>query len=524
MKIGNRLPVLAAAVLLVGMLVSPRAQSQSDAAAVPIGAKDIGGVVSSPQGREAGVWVIAETTELPTQFRRIVVTDDQGRYLVPDLPQADYSVWVRGYALVDSPKMRAKPGQRLDLATASAPGATDAAHYYPAIYWYSLLTIPDKKEFGGENGIPAHVTQQDWLTIIKNRACVGCHQLGQESTRTIPAPFSDEKTSEDAWMRRVQSGQSAPFMVNPLAGQLGGAPFKYFADWTDRIAQGELPHATPPRPQGMERNLVITEWDWGLPDKYLHDLISSDKRQPTVNANGKLYGSPEYSTDELPILDPATNTVTSFHAPVRDSEMPLSLGDGHAATLEPVMPSAYWGDRQIWNTRVNNHNMMVDRKGRVWLTASVRGLDNPAFCKEGSDHPSAKLFPLKQSRRQLAMLDPTTMKYTFVDTCSRRIICSSASTRTTRCGRAAAVRLSVGSTPRCSTKPETPPRRRAGRHWCSTPTATASGMPPSSRTSRSIRRRTSASPAASTRSCRAQWTVRCGERSACSPARGRSCD
>ena len=163
MKIGNRLPVLAAAVLLVGMLVSPRAQSQSDAAAVAIGAKDIGGVVSSPQGREAGVWVIAETTELPTQFRRIVVTDDKGRYLVPDLPQADYSVWVRGYGLVNSPKMRAKPGQRLDLAAAPAPSAADAAHYYPAIYWYSLLKIPDKNQFGGENGIPANVTQQDWL-------------------------------------------------------------------------------------------------------------------------------------------------------------------------------------------------------------------------------------------------------------------------------------------------------------------------------------------------------------------------
>ena len=74
--------------------------------------------------------VIAETTELPTQFRRSVVTDDQDRYLVPDLPQADYSVWVRGYGLVDSPKMRAKPGQRLDLAAASAPSEADAAHYY----------------------------------------------------------------------------------------------------------------------------------------------------------------------------------------------------------------------------------------------------------------------------------------------------------------------------------------------------------------------------------------------------------
>jgi hypothetical protein len=418
MKIGKRLPVLMAAAAILAEVSAPApAQSQSDAGAIAIGGKDIGGVVSTPQGREAGVWVIAETTELPTRFRRIVVTDDQGRYLVPDLPQADYNVWVRGYGLVDSPKMRAKPGQRLDLAAVPAPSAADAAHYYPAIYWYSLLTIPDKNEFGGENGIPAKITQQDWLVTLKNRACVGCHQLGQESTRTIPAAFADEKTSVDAWMRRVQSGQSAPFMVNPLAGQLGGAPFKYFADWTDRIAKGELPHAQPPRPHGIERNLVVTEWDWGRPDKYLHDLISSDKRNPTVNANGKLYASPEYSTDELPILDPATNTVTYFNAPVRDPAMPLSLGDGHAATEKPVMPSAYWGDRQIWDTRVNNHNMMIDRKGRVWLTASVRGLDNPAFCKEGSDHPSAKLFPLKQSHRQLAMLDPETMKYTFVDTC-----------------------------------------------------------------------------------------------------------
>ena len=138
MKISKRLPVLvAAAGLLAAMSLPTRAQAQDDAAAIAIGGKDIGGVVTSPQGREAGVWVIAETTELPTQFRRIVVTDDQGHYLVPDLPQADYSLWVRGYGLVDSPKMRAKPGQRLDLAAAPAPSAADAAHYYPAIYWYS---------------------------------------------------------------------------------------------------------------------------------------------------------------------------------------------------------------------------------------------------------------------------------------------------------------------------------------------------------------------------------------------------
>ena len=206
-------------------------------------------------------------------------------------------------------------------------------------------------------------------------------------------------------------------MVNPLAGQLGGVPFKYFGDWTDRVAKGELPAAKPPRPQGVERNVVITTWEWGDPKKYLHDLISSDRRNPTVNGYGLLYGSPEYATDVLPVLDPNTNKVASFTAPVRDPEMPESLGPGHAAMEKPMAPSAYWGDEKIWDTRVNNHNSMFDGKGRLWLAATVRAPKDPDFCGKGSEHPSAKAFPLTRSARQIAMLDPTTMKYTFVDTC-----------------------------------------------------------------------------------------------------------
>src|SRR6202140_1484629 len=408
-----RLTMCAGLMVLANIIPTPVHAQQ----AVTVGATDIGGTVTGAAGPEAGVWVIAETTELPTKFARIVVTDDSGHYLIPDLPAANYSVWVRGYGLVDSPKLTAKPGDSLDHTAASPPNEAGAAQYYPAIYWYAMLKIPPAGDFGGKSDIPEKLTQNDWLKQMKNIGCIGCHQLGQEATRTIPSAFGKFDTGAEAWMRRVQSGQSGEQMTNQLAGNFGGAPFKYLGDWTDRVAKGELPRDKPPRPQGVERNIVITSWEWSTPDKYLHDLISSDRRQPTVNANGPLYGSPEYSTDELPILDPVTNTVTSFHAPVRDPGMPLSLGDGHAATMEPVMPSAYWGERQIWDTRVNNHNMMVDRKGRVWLTASVRGLDNPAFCKEGSDHPSAKLFPLKQSRRQLAMLDPKTMKFTFVDTC-----------------------------------------------------------------------------------------------------------
>ena len=95
--------------------------------AIHVGSSDLGGVVNSAKGPEAGVWVIAETTDLPTKFAKIVVTDDHGRYLMPDLPQASYNVWVRGYGLVDSPKVRTAPGKLLNLTAVTAPNAAAAA-------------------------------------------------------------------------------------------------------------------------------------------------------------------------------------------------------------------------------------------------------------------------------------------------------------------------------------------------------------------------------------------------------------
>ena len=115
--------------------------------AVRIDNDDIGGVVTGPRGPEAGVWVIAETTDLPTRFSRTVVTDDQGRYLLPDLPKANYSVWVRGYGLVDSSKVQSAPGRTLNLTALTAPNPRAAAEYYPAAYWYSLVQVPAKSEF-----------------------------------------------------------------------------------------------------------------------------------------------------------------------------------------------------------------------------------------------------------------------------------------------------------------------------------------------------------------------------------------
>ena len=398
--------VIGVVTLSGALLKTAPTQAQQQAAAPSIDADDIGGVVRGASGPEAGVWVIAETTDLPTRYIKSVVTDDQGRYVIPDLPLANYKVWVRGYGLVDSPRLHAKPGQVVNHTAVAAPDERAAAHYYPAIYWYTMMKIPPASEFGGHGEIPKEVTQDRWRQRMNNVDCVGCHQLGQLSTRTIPAQFGSFESGAEAWQRRLQAGQSGESMTNRIAGELGGVPYKYFGEWTDRVAKGELPRNKPARPQGEERNVVVTSWEWSAPDKYLHDLISSDRRKPTVNAYGPLYGSPEYSTDNMPILNPKTHEVTYFRMPVADPNMPLSLGPGHAGTIEPLQPSAYWGEQKLWDTRANNHNSMFDGQGRLWLASTIRGMNNPDWCKKGSEHPSAKVFPIDRSSRQVALLDP----------------------------------------------------------------------------------------------------------------------
>jgi hypothetical protein len=163
--------------------------------------------------------------------------------------------------VVDSPNMMGEPGRLLDLQAVPAPSDREAAQYYPAIYWYSMLKIPEASQFGGTSDIPDTITQVDWLKHVKNVGCIGCHQLGQLSTRTIPKQLGEFSSSEEAWIRRVSTGQSGETMVNQLAGCLGGVPFRHYADWSDRIARGELLHAKPKRPEGVERNIVVTTWE-----------------------------------------------------------------------------------------------------------------------------------------------------------------------------------------------------------------------------------------------------------------------
>ena len=408
------LGVRVASLFLAAISVS-RLSAQSTAEAVSIGSDDIGGVVTSPKGPEAGVWVIAETTELPTKFVKIVVTDDRGRYLVPQLPKANYKVWVRGYGLVDSQPVQAAPGKLVNLKAVVAPDPRAAAEYYPAIYWFSLLHVPEKNEFPGTgangNGIPENMKSQgQWLHLLKTDSCWSCHQLGDKASREIPKSLGHFDSTTQAWSRRLLSGQAGNNMINGL-GQLGAErSLKMFADWTDRVAAGELP-PRPPRPQGVERNVVITEWDWADPKAYLHDEIATDKRNPTVNANGRIYGATELSTDYLPVLDPLDSATSQVKLPVRDPKTPSSADD------KVVAPSPYWDNEAIWHSQANVHNPMFDEKGRVWITERIRPSDNPAFCKEGSSQPSAALFPLKNSGRQLGVYDPKTKQVTLVNTC-----------------------------------------------------------------------------------------------------------
>ena len=384
----------------------PSQLSSQQSAAIRVDNDDIGGVVAGANGPEAGVWVIAETTDLPTKYAKIVVTDDLGRYVLPDLPKANYSVWVRGYGLIDSPKVKAAPGKMLNLKAVVAPNEAAAAEYYPAIYWYSMLKIPDKSDFPSGKV----KSQNEWLNVVKTNGCITCHQLGNKATRTIPKELGEFKSSADAWARRIVSGQAMTTMltrVNELGAEKANG---LFGEWTDRIAAGELPKSKPQRPQGVERNVVVTLWDWSNPKAYLHDEIATDKRNPTLNANGLIFGATELSTDLVPVLDPVRHRAFEIKHPVRDPKTP-------SAKTDPLTPSPYWGAEPIWDSQSNQHNPMYDEKSRVWFTARVRPPDNPAFCKKGSNHPSAKVFPLERATRHLSMYDPKTKKFSLISTC-----------------------------------------------------------------------------------------------------------
>ncbi len=467
MRITSAARVMAPALLLCGFLIGfaifttaarPRGaapKQPSDATIVEPGAGDIGGVVTSSNGPEAGVWVIAEEENSPTKFAKIVVTGDRGRYLVPDLPKGNYKLWVRGYGLVDSSPVEAAPGKTVALTAVLAPDPRAAAQYYPADYWLSLLKIPTKSEFpmtvppapplrgapdplkvthanarAGDAPPPSVIENQaEWLFLLKG-GCETCHQMGEKSTREIPANLGTFGSSAEAWERLISSGQVGRGMMGFINRMGHDRALAMWADWGDRIAAGALP-PVPPRPEGMDRNVVITMWNWSVPTAFLHALISTDKRNPSVNANGPVYGA-DWSGNCgktakditcLAGLDPRTNE--SFLVPV---PLPNEKDRGAMVTHSPqsqLAPSPYWGDELPWNDPVNPGPITMDEKGRVWFNVETRA-DNAAYCKAGADNPFAKNSPREEGGKGVDVYDPRTGKFGFADLCfeSTRVVFS----------------------------------------------------------------------------------------------------
>ena len=141
-------------------------------------------------------------------------------------------------------------------------------------------------------------------------------------------------------------------------------------------------------------------------------MIASDKRDPTVNANGAVYGVHENSSDHLTFVEPARRSAAQTTIPYNPAAT-LTGGRGGMPN-----PSPYWGPDVIWNTKINAHSVEMDQKGRVWITSVTRtAAEVPSYCKEGSDHPSAKFTPGGRGNRQLSVYDPKTKQFELVDTC-----------------------------------------------------------------------------------------------------------
>ncbi len=218
---------------------------------------------------------------------------------------------------------------------------------------------------------------------------------------------------------------------------------------------------------------MITQWDWADPKAYLHDEISTDKRNPDRQRQRPdlriARGEPRLSAG------PRSGAQHDEPGEAFRIAMPNTPGQP-----KPLKPSPVWGDEAIWDSHTTVHNPMFDERGRVWFTARIRARDNPAFCKAGSSLPSAKLTPVESSGRQLEVYDPATKQVSMIDTCfgTHHLLFAAGcqqhavdQQRRWRRSRGLAEYQDVGPDARRGRN------HRAGRRWCWTPTATASGTP-----------------------------------------------
>ena len=255
-------------------------------------------------------------------------------------------------------------------------------------------------------------TQADWIDRMKD-GCQLCHQLGNHATREMPMlDLDDFDSTADAWNYRIQAGGAGPAMAAEINRIGRPRAIQLYAEWTDRIRAGEVPPA-PPRPQGVERNVVLTSWGWGHPRGMVHDNVSTDKRDPTLYPDGPIYG---VGGAGLVITDISARRSVRMDLPTRiERPRQATSYEGSSARV----PSLYWGDEPAGLVSRSAHNPMMDDQGRLWITQAVRPNDVPGWCLEGSDHPFARYYPIqhRDESRQVSYYDPETGEFELIDTC-----------------------------------------------------------------------------------------------------------
>ncbi len=341
------------------------------------------------------------------------------------------------------------------------------------------------KAAGGNGFAPGILSQDDWMHRFK-KDCNFCHQLGNQITRTLThMDFAKLgfKSHEDAWLYRTSLGVRGTSMQAAFLQFGGEGQAKTMADWTRAVESGAVP-PMPPRPQGIERNVVVTLWDIGGPQDFMHDEIATDKNNPTVNAYGPIYAvSAGHGT--INVVDPVTNDAWKVVIPTRDDPRKVAT-----RFPPPARPSNFWGMEQLWGQEhpADPHNPMMDSRGRVWATSKIRN-DEPAFCKEGSQNKYAQYYPLRFSCAPGFGLRPGHRQVRA----HRHLLRHPSPAVRQRCRphavfqRADRPHVRLAQHAPCSTQPTTNKLRRAGARRSSTPMAMARSPSPGTRPTTRIR-------------------------------------
>ena len=333
-------------------------------------ARGIAGIVKDEAGHPlAGAWVTGVNATTSSHPRKTVVTDENGRYVIPDLPGPNpYQVRARVYGYADRWIKNVSAGTvvNIEYQAQDRLGSKETAAQYPAQYWLSLVDVPSEskvKAAGFED-------QRHWMGQF-NMVCQLCHQLGTAATRR-------PKTRAE-WDAVLKLAGNMDGFANLLNRDL---LLDALAGWSEKIKGGALPPEASPRPAGKAAQYILSEWEVGTPFSYQHDLAASYVWDPAIGA-----APPRGATGKWVYTgDIGWGTIYG-----------VNIETGQVKVWEiPFVPAQRWA-LQSWGVypwKSNPHTLEVDKDGRLVILADV------------SDEDGAGVFPV--GNRDIVIFDPRT--------------------------------------------------------------------------------------------------------------------